>query len=573
MTRGFFPGALFRGLALRVLFFLSLALLPIGLIAIVQTQQLSQQTQTNAELSLLAVTEQASFAETEILQEAFGAAETLGPVVKLMHDDPERCSEFLGAYKEASAIYSLVGFIAADGIMTCSSADAPFDFSSDPEFLAMKENPRRQASSTSNGSLSRRPVTVVSLPVFKAREFVGAVFISIPFTAFDNLDKPELPRNPVALLTFNQRGEILTSDHALDINEAEVPPDIALSLFTGDQRIVFRAANKNGIERAYAIQPIVRDVAYAMSVWPTDTPFLQTDLTARAAAMLPIVMWAASLVVAFWALNRLAIRHIRKLGRQMRRFALNRTLPSKTLGYGVPTELVDMESAFIEMGESILRDEATLEDSLREKNILLKEVHHRVKNNLQLISSIMNMQIRQAKTADASFVLRRLQDRILSLATVHKNLYQNDNLERVEAKALLQEIVGQLLSVGLAPGSNVAISQDYATVSLDADDAAPLTLLVSEALTNALKYIPQNPETPKKISIQLTSSAPELAELTIVNTVGGAPVEEGTGLGSKLILAFARQLNGQVDVNDDGELYTLRIVFPVPMQPKQILDY
>lgn len=573
MTRGFFSGALFRGLALRVLFFLSLALLPIGLIAIIQTQQLSQETQSNAELSLLAVTEQASFAETEILQEAFGAAESLGPIVKLMQNDPERCSEFLSAYKEASQIYSLVGFIAADGIMTCSSSDAPFDFSTEPEFIAMKENPRRQATSTSNGSVSRRPVTVVSMPVFKSREFIGAVFISIPFTAFDNLAKPDLPRTPVAIITFNQRGDMLTSDHALDINEAEVPPNIALSLFTGDQRIVFRSLNKNGVERAYAIQPIVRDTAYAMSVWPTDTPFLQTDLTARAAAMLPIVMWAASLIVAFWALNRLAIRHIRKLGRQMRRFALNRTLPGQTLGYGVPSELIDMESAFIEMGESILRDEATLEDSLREKNILLKEVHHRVKNNLQLISSIMNMQIRQAKTADASFVLRRLQDRILSLATVHKNLYLNDDLERVEAKALLQEIVGQLLSVGLAPGSNVQITQDYATVSLDADDAAPLTLLVSEALTNALKYIPPNPDTPKMISIQLTADAPEQAELKIVNTVGGTPVEEGTGLGSKLILAFARQLNGQVEVSEEGELYTLRIVFPVPLQPKQIRDY
>lgn len=573
MTHGFFTGALLRGLAFRVLFFLSLALLPIGLIAIVQTQQISQETQANAELSLLAVTEQASFAETEILQRAFGAAETLGPVVKLLHDDNAACSEFLSAYKEASATYSLVGYIDAEGIMTCSSSDAPFDFSKNIDFIEMKETPRRQATSTANGSITRRPVAVVSVPVFKSREFKGTIVISIPHTAFDNLIEPVLTRTPVAMMTFNQKGQILTSDRSLDISEVEVPPDIALSLFTGDQRIVFRASNQNGVERAYAVQPIVRDAAYAMSVWPADTPFLHTDLSARAAAMLPIVMWAASLIVAFWALNRLAIRHIRKLGRQMRRFALNRTLPNKTLGYGVPTELIDMESAFIDMGESILRDEATLEDSLREKNILLKEVHHRVKNNLQLISSIMNMQIRQAKTADARFVLRRLQDRILSLATVHKNLYQDDNLERVEAKPLLQEIVGQLLSVGLVPGSNVTVTQDYAEVSLDADDAAPLTLLVSEALTNALKYIPQSPGVSKMISIQLSSSAPDKAELTIINTVGGTPVEEGTGLGSKLILAFARQLNGQVQVSEDGDLYTLSIAFPVPLQRKPVLDY
>ncbi|WP_432817304.1 sensor histidine kinase [Sulfitobacter sp. JB4-11] len=573
MTYGFITGAVLRGLAFRVLFFLSLALLPIGLIAIVQTQQITQQTQTNAELSLLAVTEQATFAETEILQQAFGASETLGPVVKLMRNDPVACSRFLRAYKDASITYSLVGFIDSTGMMTCSSSDAPFDFSEDPEFIAMAENPQRRATSTGSGSVSRRPVTVVSTPIFSEREFIGAVFISIPFTAFDDLSKPQLPRSPVAIITFNERGEVLTSDHALDINEAEVPPNIALSLFTGDNRTVFLAENKNGLQRAYAIQPIVRDAAYAMTVWPADTPFLDTALSSRASALLPIVMWAASLVVAFWALNRLAIRHIRKLGRQMRRFALNRKLPEETLGYGVPTELVDMESAFIAMGESLLRDEATLEDSLREKNILLKEVHHRVKNNLQLISSIMNMQIRQAKTEDARFVLRRLQDRILSLATVHKNLYQNDDLQRVDASVLLHEVVSQLLSVGLAPGSNVEVFQEYAEVNLDADDAAPLTLLVSEALTNALKYLPKDRKAKKQLTIRLISSAPDKAELEIINTVGGAPEEEGTGLGSKLILAFARQLNGQTEVCENGDLYRLSIAFPVPQQSKQVLDY
>ena len=572
MTHGFFSGALLRGLAFRVLFFLSIALLPIGLIAIVQTQQIIRQTQTNAELSLLAVTEQATFAETEILRDAFGAAESLGPIIKLLHDDPEGCSAFLRAYKDAD-IYSLVGFIGADGLMTCSSSDAPFDFSKDPHFRAMVEDPKRQATSSGNGSVAGRPVTVVSTPVFDGGAFVGAVFISIPFTAFDNVGDANLPRNPVAIITFNQRGEVLTSDRALDINEAEVPPDIALSLFTGDTRTVFRANNKNGEPRAYAIQPIVRDTAYAVTVWPEDTPFLQTALSAQAAALLPVIMWAASLVVAFWALNRLAIRHIRKLVRQMRRFALNRTLPNKTLSYGVPTELIDMEAAFIAMGESLLRDEATLEDSLREKNILLKEVHHRVKNNLQLVSSIMNMQIRQAKTADAQFVLRRLQERILSLATVHKNLYQNDNLERIDASVLLHEIVGQVLSVGLDPGSNVKIVQEYAHISLDADDAAPLTLLVSEALTNALKNLPQDPDQEKHITVRLTALEGDKAELDVINTSGGTPEQEGTGLGSKLIHAFARQLNGQTEVSETDDTYQLRVSFTVPQQSKQMLDY
>ncbi|WP_386331149.1 sensor histidine kinase [Sulfitobacter sediminilitoris] len=232
-----------------------------------------------------------------------------------------------------------------------------------------------------------------------------------------------------------------------------------------------------------------------------------------------------------------------------------------------------MEAAFINMGESILQDEATLEDSLREKNILLKEVHHRVKNNLQLISSIMNMQIRQAKTEDASLVLRRLQERILSLATVHKNLYQNDDLVRVDASVLLHESVNQLLSVGLAPGSNVKVTQKYEPISLEADDAAPLTLLVSEAVTNALKYVTNDDRRGGEIEIKLDYDGPDHAKLSLRNTTGGVPEQEGTGLGSKLIHAFARQLNGQINVEETEDQYTIEITFPIPQEAKQIYDY
>lgn len=573
MLENILSASVFRGLTFRVLFFLSLALLPIGLIAIIQTQQISKEMQNNAELSLLAVAEQAAFAETEILRNAFDAAETLGPVVKSKRYNLTECSTILRDYKEASGIYALVAFIEAGGMMNCSSSDRAFDFSDNPVYVKVKESGLRYATSRSSGQISERPVALISVPFITDDTFSGMVSISIPYATFDSLPKPALARKPLAVMTFNQEGQILTSNKSLEINDGEVPKDLALSIFVGNQSQVFRAPNTNGVARAYAIHPVIPNVAYAISVWPEDTPFLKTAFTARAAAFLPIVMWAATLLVAFWALNRLAIRHIRNLGADMRLFARNRTLPSTTLDQSIPTELVEMESAFVDMGQSILRDEAKLEGSLQEKNILLKEVHHRVKNNMQLISSIMNMQIRQAKDNDVRLELQRLQDRILGLATVHKNLYQNDNIERVDAKLLVEEIAGQLLSAGLAAGSNVTITQNYESILLEADDAAPLTLLVSEAVTNALKYMPDDPEIEKMMAITLVSKTPQEAEFTIINTTGGKPIEEGTGLGSKLIDAFARQLNGQVKISETDDFFTLRLSFPLPSRTKRVIDF
>jgi two-component sensor histidine kinase len=304
-----------------------------------------------------------------------------------------------------------------------------------------------------------------------------------------------------------------------------------------------------------------------------DTPLLQNDLAGRSSSLLPIAMWLASLIVAFWALNRLAITHIRKLGRQMRHFALNRTLPRKSLGGNVPVEIIAMEQAFMGMAASILQDEARLEDSLREKNILLKEVHHRVKNNLQLISSIMNMQIRQAPTEANRRVLQRLQDRILSLATVHQSLYQDNEMSRVDAGLLLREIVSRNLAVGMEPKAGIKVSENYDAMMIGPDDAAPLTLLVSEAVTNALKNVPQDRPGEAQISISLTYMGPEMALLRVVNTAGGVVQEAGTGLGSKLIQAFARQLNGTLDIREEGDTYTLELAFPVPLKDKDVYDY
>ncbi|GLT08693.1 sensor histidine kinase [Sulfitobacter porphyrae] len=572
MTSGFFSGSLLKGLAVRVLFFLSLALMPIGLIAIVQTWEISRQNQTSAELSLLAVTEQASSAERRVLQEAFGAVDALSALVRLYRDDPVECSELFREYRNATRNYEVVGFVQVDGQMECSSSGGTYDLSERTWFKSAMANPIRAATTVDFGAVSRKPVTVVQVPVYEDDELIGFMAISIPADVIASEEEPELSLTPLAMVTFNAKGDILTSERGMDVSGVEMPENISLSVFAGTDTKVFFAENAKAVNRAYAVLPIVPDTVYALSVWPENTPFLQMDLSTRLSTLLPVAMWAASLIVAFWALNRLAIRHIRKLGRQMRRFALSRTLPRDTLSPSIPTELAEMETAFVAMAESILRDEATLEDSLREKNILLKEVHHRVKNNLQLISSIMNMQIRQAKSEDARFVLRRLQERILSLATVHKNLYQDDNLVRVDAKVLLEEVMGQLLKVGLGPGGHVKITQDFERISIDADDAAPLTLLTSEAITNALKYLPQSSHD-ARLEANLRLIGPEEARLTVTNSLGRVPSVTGTGLGSRLIDAFARQLNGQVEVEQTESTYTLNVTFHVPKTAKQIYDY
>jgi len=573
MTSGFLSNSLFGGLAFRVLLFLSLALLPIGLIAVIQTKQIADQSQRSAELSLIAVTEQAAATERTLLQEALGAGRALTSVVRLVHDEPIQCSDFLKSYKEENVNYRLVGFVKMDGMMDCSSTQQTYQLKESVYLKRALERPGDMVTATERGAISGAPVVIVTVPVMDEGELIGFVFISIAQDALTDVALEDPSVAPLSLVTFNSDGNILTSDQTQGERGDEMPEQYDLKQLTGSTRQVFTATNSGGIERVYAVIPLVSDTVFAMSVWPKDTALLKTDFSGRAAALLPVAMWLASLIVAFWALHRLAITHIRKLGRQMQHFALNRTLPRKTLGDRVPGEIVAMEKSFLGMANSILQDEARLEDSLREKNMLLKEVHHRVKNNLQLISSIMNMQIRQAPTEANRRVLQRLQDRILSLATVHKSLYQDDEMTRVDGSILLREIVSRSLAVGMEPNSGIKVIEDYDAILIGPDDAAPLSLLASEAVTNALKYVPNSSNGPATIEVRLKYTDAEAAQLMVVNTSGGVPPEEGTGLGFRLIQAFARQLNGTLDVVDEGGLYRLTLDFPVPLKDKDVIDY
>ena len=147
-----------------------------------------------------------------------------------------------------------------------------------------------------------------------------------------------------------------------------------------------------------------------------------------------------------------------------------------------------MSETFRNMARIVIRDAAAREEAVAEKTVLLKEVHHRVKNNLQLIASIINMQSRVIDDTDAKRVLRSVQDRVASLATIYKNLYQAEHLESVEADRLIRDIIGQMSTASVVNDQSIQVDTQLEPLVLLPDQAVPLTLLTTEAFTNALKY-------------------------------------------------------------------------------------
>ena len=569
------PSKWYRGLRLRIALMLSLAALPIGAIAVYQTNQLAKWADKNRELALLALSDQAIQSERLLIQRAAGAAQMLGHMAPFLLENPENCIKVLGTFLEEEPDLSFVGVLPLDGVMTCSSVEKELDFSGYDTWPDLVETPRPSVVMNPAAPGSGTAVIVVSMPYDIAGEFAGYISVSIPQVRLAERDAfADLPVSGlVDLFTFNDTGDVLTAENDLAAADALLPADLDMSLFASQSAQSFRAESKSGTEYIYTVVPLSDSPLTILGVWKSsrsaDAKLLQSWIPA---SLFPVLMWIASILVAMMALYSLVIRHINILRTQMSNFATHRTVPQNVLDPGASNELNEIQTRFVEMTDDILREEARLEAMVREQKVLAKEVHHRVKNNLQMIASIMNMQIRNAAHTETTETLERVQDRITSLAEVHKDLYATQDEGRVNVGALVNRTVQKSVEVGVSDTSKIELIKDIDDVWLFPDQVVPLSLLASEAITNALKYMKTDDRSRPTLKVSL-KKVEDSCELAIINSVGADPIESGTGIGSKLIRAFSIKLGAQAETKTDNGTYTLKISFPIAEFEIESLDY
>ncbi|MDO6586469.1 sensor histidine kinase [Salipiger sp. 1_MG-2023] len=564
------------GLAARMILFLTLALVPIGVVAWFQTTKLQEETRLRSQLSLVALTEAAALDERETVLRAQGGAQALGATLGLDlfgpngADNAETCSSRLASYLAASPGYSFAGLLTVDGRIPCTSIGTALDLADFPRLQELMENPGAAAWLNRNGPISQRSVIVVAEPFYVEDELAGHVLLSVPSALLPlAADADGIAPPYVDIVTINAKGHILSSRRGVNQVEGLLPADLDLASLIGAKPQSFAARSQDGATRVYAAAPLVPGMVSAIGIWSQDNDEAQAISVSGFARALPLLMWGASVIVAFLAVNRLVIRHIKVLSRRMRIFARTRRVPETRASREMPSELADMEDDFLDMADAILRDEAQQENALREKTILLKEVHHRVKNNLQLISSIMNMQIRGSREPETRFVLQRLQDRIRSLATIHRNLYQTEDLGHVDAGTLLADLVEQMTQLAEINGAPVSVDTELQQIEAVPDQAVPLSLLTAEALTNALKYgAPEQGAEHARVLVRFSRDGSGRAVLEIANTTlpEGTPqpekvAGEPTGLGTRLIHAFATQIGGALEEGHEDGLFVVRVRF------------
>lgn len=556
-------------LGFRLAFLLSVALLPLGLIALVQTWRMAEDAELAAESGLLQRTTNAAAGERAMIESALGASEALSQALLETVGNDDACSQILADYVGRSPIYAFAGFVPNDGQMTCSSLGDTRDMSLSATYKDFMASPRAMVTANPTGAVTGEPVLIVSHPVSRDGVLLGMLALSIRHTTLELLRSRNGRDSGVSIVLFNAAGDpIFVENHRLADVPLVLPEGRDLATLLDSEEPIFRARDGEGQTRVFATQDLVPGLVHVVGSWPPEQAQLGRDLIAPSTLLFPLTMWITSLIVAYAAVDRLVIRHVRELRGQMRRFALGRRDSPPEVLKDAPAEIADVSQTFHNLARILIRDEAELEASLQEKTVLLKEIHHRVKNNLQLIASIMNMQIRQVQEPGARRVLKSVQDRVASLATIHRNLYQAETLSAVQADKLLGDIVSQMTMMSVAPGSNLNIETNFAPVTLYPDQAVPVSLLATEALTNAVKYAsaPQNGGQ-RWIRLTLRDENDGTATLEIVNSQGAdapeRPEGDMPGIGSKLINAFAGQLESVVELSSSDGEYRLSVRFEV----------
>lgn len=231
--------------------------------------------------------------------------------------------------------------------------------------------------------------------------------------------------------------------------------------------------------------------------------------------------------------------------------------------------ILDPQSDFVEVqavGRDITEVQQTrqLQAAIKEKDVLLQEIHHRVKNNLQMIYSLLRLQARKVSDPEASEILLDSQNRVKSIAMIHEKLYRVEDLSEIDLKQYISTLVASLFSSYNRDANLVELSVEVEPVFLDIDSAIPCGLIINELMTNSLKYA--FPEGKKgKVGIMLHADADDRISMVIFDTgVGFTLTEEPSKngkLGLNLVRDLVKQLKGTIEItSQEGTL--IKITFP-----------
>ncbi|MCB5409926.1 sensor histidine kinase [Pseudogemmobacter faecipullorum] len=559
------------------------ALVPLGLVSLAHVRQ----SQQNADDTLLAAsvgwTLQQGLYDLRMMRAAQNTGELLATS---LGNDPDNCAALVGNWVRTDVRIDHAGMVNAEGRMLCSSDGRLRDFSNDPRLAGLLEARRRVLfRDTSWAPGGRNGISLAAPVIGQDGKYLGFSLVFLPDRLLRGTagrhpgqTSPEQPpQTPLALAAVANDSEMLYV--VPDSHETRRLLSRAM-LGTMEPGLreahSFIARDADGIERIFAVVPSAEDLSL-IGVWPLprgNSTFQRYILP----YLSPALMWLTGLAVTLIGTERLVTRHISRLSNGMRNFALGDRKHPEILLDNPSYELADLADSYAMLTNTIMRDEAELENLLHKNSELLREVHHRTGNSLQLIASILRMHRREAEDSGIRVVLDDLHNRVMSLSSVHLGLYRMAGGQAIAMDQLMADVIARVDLLQGRSGRRGGIMTDLEPLHLTSRQAVPLALLLAEILScfppaesngqpvrirlhSGMAHDSANTAPGRTAWLEVSGSVTAIGRLT--GDHSGAPAV----IGARLIRGFVTQLPGEMAISEEGERVRAVIRFDVQEEP------
>lgn len=410
------------------------------------------------------------------------------------------------------------------------------------------------------GPLTGQPVLAALEPIRDGNRRIGFVDAAISTeqltTLLDNAraSNEAIARAHAAIV--DSRGQILAESRAE--NAPPLPAVEVISGQLGSEPRFFRVTGGDAV-----VVPLYAPDLYAVMSWAPDRPAWQRVGAFLFSIAAPLLIWLLAIGAGWLAIEVFVARPLSNLESAARGFARGEDIADPPALLSAPAEIRSLRRTLAAMAKTLRGRELRLVEALTEERALLREVHHRVKNNLQMVASLLNIQARAARDDSEAWGLARAHDRVQLLALAHQRIYASGELRDVCVDDLAAEITRQMLQSRGPATKDVKLVMELGSARAGVDRAMPLAFLIGEGVSAALDALAN--AGPVELQVMLAQDQNGETRFAIDADLdaerAGPP-----GPGARLIDAFARQLGAAIGRDSERPYMLWAIVPPEPAE-------
>ena len=555
----FWPEALsLRSMRGRIALLLGLAMLPAGAIAMQVGFNAAAARQSAYEESLSRRALESIATERRTIDEVREMLRVLATTPALQQIAAGDCRDWLSEISTRYPYVASIGVSTDDGVLLCSVPAAQTNLRLPDSDIRRRARARDAFTMgyTEHGTLTGVPVLGALEPIREGDRRIGFVGASIPTTELAAL----LERSRTSNSALRNARAAIVDGRGRVIAEStpgqDAPPlpssELIVRRFGGEPAFL-EVPGGDAV-----IVPLYAPDLYAVMSWAPDQPLWSRMGAIIFSVAAPLLIWLLAIGAGWFAVEVFVARPLSSLEAAARGFARGEDVGDPPALLSAPSEIRSLRRTLAAMAKTLRGRELRLVEALAEERALLREVHHRVKNNLQMVASLLNIQARAARDESEAWGLARAHDRVQLLAVAHQRIYSSGELRHVRVDDIAAEVARQLLQSRGPAAKEINLVMDLASARAGVDRAVPLSFLIGEGVSSALDVLSDS----GPVSLTLMLRQDEDGETRFaIDADMDAERARTSGSGARLIDAFARQLGATIG-RDPARPYMLWAIVP-----------